>query len=190
LLRQALRQRPEVIIVGEVRGKEALTMFQAMSTGHTCYSTMHAGSIQEMVHRLEGEPINIPHHMLAALDIVCLQLLTYFRDQRVRRNQTIVEVVGIDPATRALRTNRVFERNPLTDEFERIGESKVLREIAQERGWSALELDRELRRRREVLEFIYKNNIKRLHEVATILRQYHFEPEKVMEQIVAGKLKV
>jgi flagellar protein FlaI len=190
LLRQALRQRPEVIIVGEIRGKEALTMFQAMSTGHTCYSTMHAGSVQEMVHRLEGEPINIPHHMLATLDIVCLQLLTYFRDQRVRRNQTIIEVVGIDPATGALRTNRIFERDPLTDKFERIGESRVLREIARERGWSALELEQELRRRKEVLEHLYKNNIKRLHEVAAILRRYHFEPEKIMDQIATGKLKL
>jgi flagellar protein FlaI len=190
LLRQALRQRPEVIVVGEVRGKEALTMFQSMSTGHTCYSTMHAGSIQEMVHRLEGEPIKIPHHMLSALDIVCLQLLTYYRDQRVRRNQSIVEIVGIDPGTGALRTNRVFERNPLTDQFERVGESRVLREIAKERGWSALELDRELRRRQQILEYIYKNNIRRLHEVAAIIRQYHFDPEKVMEQMVAGKLGV
>jgi len=190
LLRQALRQRPEVIIVGEVRGKEALTMFQAMSTGHTCYSTMHAGSVQEMVHRLEGEPINVPHHMLSALDIVCLQLLTYYRDQRVRRNQSIVEVVGIDPATGALRTNRVFERNPLTDEFERVGESQVLRDIARERGWSALELEQELRRRQQVLEYLYKNNIRRLHEVAAIFRQYYYEPEKVMEQLASGKLKV
>jgi flagellar protein FlaI len=102
----------------------------------------------------------------------------------------VVEVVGIDPASGALRTNRIFERNPLTDEFERVGESRVLREIAKERGWSALELERELTRRREVLEYIYRNNIRRLHEVAAIFRQYFFEPEKVMEQIVAGKLKV
>jgi len=190
LLRTALRQRPEVIIVGEVRGKEALTMFQAMSTGHTCYSTMHAGSIQEMVHRLEGEPINVPHHMLAALDIVCLQLLTYYRDQRVRRNQSIVEIAGIDPSTGSLRTNRIFERNPLTDEFERVGESNVLREIARERGWSAIELERELRRRQEVLSFLLKNNVRRLHEVAAVFRQYYFEPEKVMEQLTTGKLKI
>ncbi|MDI6884249.1 MAG: ATPase, T2SS/T4P/T4SS family [Hadesarchaea archaeon] len=190
LLRQALRQRPEVIIVGEVRGKEALTMFQAMTTGHTCYSTMHAGSIQEMVHRLEGEPINVPHHMLASLDIVCLQLLTYFRDQRVRRNQTVIEVAGIDPATGSLRTNRIFERNPLTDEFERVGESQVLREVARERGWSALDLERELRQRREVLEYLVKNNVRRLNEVAAVLRQYFFDPERVMEQLVAGKLKI
>ncbi len=183
LLRSALRQRPEVIIVGEVRGKEALTMFQAMVTGHTVYSTMHAGSMQEVVHRLEGEPINVPHHMLSSLDIICLQLLTYFRDQRVRRNQSIVEVVGIDPASGALRTNRVFERNPLTDEFEKVGESHVLREIAQERGWSALQLEKELRNRRAILEYLANNKIKRMAEVAAIIRQYHFDPEGVMKQV-------
>jgi len=183
LLRSALRQRPEVIIVGEVRGKEALTMFQAMATGHTVYSTMHAGSMQEVVHRLEGEPINVPHHMLSSLDIICLQLLTYFRDQRVRRNQSTIEVVGIDPASGALRTNRVFERNPLTDEFEKVGESHVLREIAQERGWSALQLEKELRYRRAVLEYLVNNRIKRMAEVAAIIRQYHFDPEGVMKQI-------
>jgi flagellar protein FlaI len=128
--------------------------------------------------------------MLSALDIVCLQLLTYFRDQRVRRNQSIVEVIGIDPATGALKTNRVFERNPLTDEFERVGESQVLRDIARERGWSALDLERELQRRQQVLEFLHKNNIQRLHEVAAILRQYYYEPEKVMEQIASGRLRI
>ena len=185
LLRTALRQRPEVIIVGEVRGKEALTMFQAMVTGHTVYSTMHAGSMQEVVHRLEGEPINVPHHMLSSLDIVCLQLLTYFRDQRVRRNQSIIEVIGIDPASGALRTNRIFERNPLTDEFEKVGESHVLREISQERGWSALQLEKELRYRRAVLEYLANNKIKRMAEVAAIIRQYHFDPEGVIKQIGA-----
>jgi len=73
LLRQGLRQRPEYLIVGEVRGKEALTLFQAMSTGHTTYSTMHAGSVQSAINRLENEPINVPRVMISALDILCVQ---------------------------------------------------------------------------------------------------------------------
>ena len=186
LLRNALRQRPEVIIVGEIRGKEAQTLFQAMTTGHTVYSTMHAGAIQEMVHRLEGEPINVPHHMLASLDIICLQLLSYFRDQRVRRNQSIIEVTGIDPTTGSLRSSRIFERNPLTDEFEKVGESHVLREIAKERGWSALQLEKELRNRRAVIEYLSSRGIKRMAEVAAIIRQYHFDPDSVMKQIAGG----
>jgi len=59
LLRAALRQRPEYLIVGEVRGKEAVTLFQAMSTGHVTYATMHADSVTSAVHRLENPPFVI-----------------------------------------------------------------------------------------------------------------------------------
>ncbi|TDA32474.1 MAG: hypothetical protein DSO03_02655, partial [Hadesarchaea archaeon] len=84
LVKIAMRQRPECLIVGEVRGIEAQAMFQAICTGHTAFCTMHAGSVQAAVNRLEGDPINIPRPMLAALDIVCLQLLTNLGSERVR----------------------------------------------------------------------------------------------------------
>jgi flagellar protein FlaI len=183
LLAQALRQRPEIIIVGEVRGPEALSLFQAMTTGHTSYSTMHAGSVQEMVYRLEGEPINVPHHMLAALDIVCVQLLTHFKDVRVRRNQTILEIAGVDQETGALKTNRLFERDPVTDKFEMLGDSIILAEIMQSRGWSALKLKKELENRRKVLEYMVEKNINGIEEVSKIIRRYYFEPEKVMKEV-------
>jgi flagellar protein FlaI len=183
LLTQALRQRPEIIIVGEVRGHEALTLFQAMTTGHTVYSTMHAGSVQEMVYRLEGAPINTPHHMLTALDIVCIQLLTHVKDTRVRRNQSIVEIRGVDPETSGLVTNRLFERDPLTDRFEMVGDSLVMSEIMRERGWSALRIKEELDNRRRVLEYLVKKNIHHIEDVSNIIRQFYFEPKKVMEQI-------
>ena len=65
LMKAALRQRPEYILVGEIRGKEAYVLFQAMATGHTTYSTVHADSAQSLIHRLEGKPIEIPRIMLA-----------------------------------------------------------------------------------------------------------------------------
>ncbi|MEM4508973.1 MAG: type II/IV secretion system ATPase subunit, partial [Archaeoglobaceae archaeon] len=64
LLKAALRQRPDYIVVGEVRGKEAQTLFQAMSTGHASYSTFHAGDINQMVYRFESDPLNVPRSML------------------------------------------------------------------------------------------------------------------------------
>ena len=73
LMKAALRQRPEYILVGEIRGREAYVLFQAMATGHTTYSTVHADSAKSLVHRLEGKPIEIPRIMLQALDIVCIQ---------------------------------------------------------------------------------------------------------------------
>ncbi|MEM2204838.1 MAG: type II/IV secretion system ATPase subunit [Candidatus Hadarchaeales archaeon] len=183
LLMQALRQRPEVLIVGEVRGPEALTLFQAMTTGHTCYSTMHAGSVEEMVLRLEGEPLNVPHHMLSALDIVCLQNLTYFKEVRVRRNQSIVEIGGVDAETGALSINRLFERDNLTDKFRKLGDSLVLAEIAKERGWGPTRLEKELANRKAVLEYMVERDIRKIEEVARVIRQYYFEPEKVLEKI-------
>jgi flagellar protein FlaI len=183
LLPNALRQRPEIIIVGEVRGPEALSLFQAMTTGHTSYSTMHAGSIKEMVFRLEGEPINVPHHMLASLDIVCIQLLSHVKDARVRRNQSILEIGGVDPESGALKTNRLFERDPVTDKFEMLGDSIVMGEIMRERGWSALRLKKELDNRVKVLEYLAEHNISTIDEVSKIIRQYYFDPEKVMKEI-------
>ncbi|MDK2796230.1 MAG: archaeal flagellar protein FlaI, partial [Archaeoglobaceae archaeon] len=94
LLRAALRQRPEYIIVGEVRGREALTLFQAMTTGHTTYSTLHADSVSGAIHRLENPPIEVPRAMLEALNIISVQAQTYVNDRRVRRNIEIAEIVG------------------------------------------------------------------------------------------------
>jgi len=104
LLRAALRQRPEYILVGEVRGREALTLFQAMATGHTTYSTLHADSVNGAIHRLENPPIGVPRPMLEALDIVSIQSQTYVNDKRVRRNVEIAEIVGLDAHTKMLRT--------------------------------------------------------------------------------------
>ncbi|MDY7081424.1 MAG: ATPase, T2SS/T4P/T4SS family, partial [Halobacteria archaeon] len=109
LLRAALRQRPEYLVVGEVRGEEALTLFQAMSTGHTTYSTMHADSVDSAIHRLENPPISVPRSMLKALDIVSIQTQTFVGGERVRRNLKLVEIMGIDPKTRNIRTDDIFQ---------------------------------------------------------------------------------
>ena len=76
LMKAALRQRPEYIIVGEIRGREAYVLFQAMATGHATYSTVHADSAHSLIHRLEGKPINIPRVMLQSLDVVSIHIIT------------------------------------------------------------------------------------------------------------------
>ena len=187
LLTQALRQRPEIIIVGEIRGSEAFALFQAMTTGHATYSTMHAGSTQEMVYRLEGEPINIPHHMLATLDIVCIQLLTHSGDLRVRRNQSVREIDGVDPETGALKINPLFEWDPATDQFKTLGDSKILTEIMQTRGWGFLRLKEELENRRKVLEYMVEKNMNGIEQVSKIIRRYYFDWEGLMKQVRSQK---
>ncbi len=183
LLRQALRQRPEYIIVGEVRGKEALTLFQAMSTGHTTYSTLHAGSIQEAVNRLENEPINVPRVMLSSLSILSVQILTYLNGKRVRRASELVEITALDPRTGNLRINEAFIWDPVNDKFTSTGDSSVLRDIMERRGWSKEKMTEELSRREKVLNFLVKLDIRDLKRVSRVIESYFLDPERVMKAI-------
>ena len=183
LLKAALRQRPEYLLVGEVRGKEALTLFQAMSTGHTTFSTMHADSVESAIHRLENPPISVPRTMITALNIVSVQAQTYLKNKRVRRNLKLVEINDIDPNTRNIRTNDIFVWNSATDRFDRVGESRVLAEIAQRRAWSKRELSNELLRRQKVLEYMLNNNIREFRQIAAIIHAYAVKPDRVLEKL-------
>ncbi len=183
LLRAALRQRPEYLLVGEVRGKEALTLFQAMSTGHTTFSTMHADSVASAIHRLENPPISVPRTMIQALNIISIQSQTYVGGKRARRNMKLVEITDIDPVTRNIRTNDIFIWDPLTDKFLRVGESKALNEIMIRRGWSLSQLRKELSNRQKILEFMVDNNITDFHAISTIIHDYQSTPEKVLTKL-------
>ena len=183
LLKAALRQRPEYLLVGEVRGKEALTLFQAMSTGHTTFSTMHADSVASAIHRLENPPISVPRTMIQALDIISIQSQTYSKDKRVRRNMKLVEITDIDPTTRNIRTNDIFAWDALTDIFVRVGESKALNDIMIRRGWNHQELKRDLNYRQQILQFMIDNKITEFNAIFTMIHDYHSTPEKVVKQL-------
>ncbi len=183
LLKAALRQRPEFLLVGEVRGKEALTLFQAMSTGHTTFSTMHADSVASAIHRLENPPISVPRNMIQALDIMSIQAQTYSKGKRVRRNLKLVEIIDIDPNTRNIRTNDVFVWDSNEDKFHRTGESKALQDIRIRRGWVQADVNRELVNRRRVLEYMVDNEIKDFAEISGIINAYQATPDKLMAKL-------
>jgi flagellar protein FlaI len=182
-MKAALRQRPEYILVGEIRGKEAYVLFQAMATGHTTYSTVHADSPQSLIHRLEGKPIEIPRVMLQSLDIVTVQVQAQFEDQRVRRCKQIVEIVDIDPMTKEILTNEVFRWNPVEDRFYFSGKSYVLERIRGQHGMSKEEMMEELKRRVEILEWMKNNNIRAFKDVARVVATYAETPGEFMEKI-------
>jgi len=189
LLRAALRQRPEYILVGEVRGVEALTLFQAMSTGHTTYSTMHAGDVKTVVNRLENEPINVPHVMMQSLDILCIQMQTHVDDKRVRRTQSVVEVTGLDPKTENLRINELFHWNPMNDSFNHTGDSYVLNNVMQLRGWDRDKLLSELNNRQSILNYMSEKNIRDYVSVSVVVQAYSINPELVLKTIVNDTLQ-
>ncbi|MDD1728235.1 MAG: Flp pilus assembly complex ATPase component TadA [Methanospirillum sp.] len=186
LLKAALRQRPEYLIVGEVRGKEALTLFQAMSTGHVTYSTMHADSVASAVHRLENPPISVPRNMLSALNIICVQVQARVGGQRIRRNKQIIEILDIDPRTNELITNEVFRWRQATDEITYSGKSYILEEIMEARGWDDERIKKDLMQRQEVLEWMRQHEIRDYREVSNIVVSYFRDSEGLMEQIRSG----
>ena len=182
LLRSALRHRPEYIIVGEVRGEEAITLFQAMNTGHTTYSTMHADSVQTVINRLENEPINVPRPMVASLDILCVQTLTRFGDERVRRNKTIAEIEGIDQRTGELDYSTSFRWDGSNDTFENAG-SEVLDEIREEEAWSQNAFLTELRNRRRFLEYLQENGVTDYRRFTALINEYYADRDAVLDRI-------
>ncbi|ALG82362.1 type II/IV secretion system ATPase subunit [Halanaeroarchaeum sulfurireducens] len=187
LLRSALRHRPEYIVVGEVRGAEAMTLFQAMNTGHTTFSTMHADSVQTAINRLENEPINVPRAMIQSLDILSVQTLTYVGDERVRRNQVIAEIEGIDQRTGDLDYSRAFEWNPEDDTFSQF-DSEVLDEIRDERGWSHAEMLREFRDRKRVLQYFVEREVTDYREFTALINEYYADKDRVVDRI-EGRLQ-
>jgi flagellar protein FlaI len=183
LMKAALRQRPEYIIVGEIRGREAYVLFQAMATGHATYSTVHADSAQSLIHRLEGKPINIPRVMLQSLDVISLHVITRVKNTRARRCKQIIEIIDIDPTTKEILTNEVFRWDPIEDKFVYSGKSYVLERIRAEKDLSHEDMANEIKNRTKLIEWMNKNNIIEFREVANTVSQYNENPSETLKKI-------
>ncbi|MDD1719380.1 MAG: type II/IV secretion system ATPase subunit, partial [Methanoregulaceae archaeon] len=167
LLKASLRQRPEYIIVGEVRGGEAQTLFQAMNTGHTTYSTLHAGSEEESINRLINPPINVPRSMFGALDLMVVQLLQYRKGRAVRRCRVLSEI-SVDRSD-VIRCCPLYQWNPVTDRFERLfSRSKVLDSIAYSRGWTRETAEEQLSARAHMLGQMARHRVTRGEEITRL----------------------
>ena len=183
LLRAALRERPEYIIVGEIRGAEAYVLFQAMATGHTTYSTFHADSIQSLVHRLENKPIEIPRVLIPALDGISIQIQTRVGGKRVRRNKAIVEIIGIDPHSHELLTNEAFRWDNKIDEYVFTGKSYIFEKIMVKANLNRVEIMDETKRRQLVIEWCLKKGIRDYKDFAKVVAEYYVHPEDVMRKV-------
>jgi len=185
LMRAALRQRPRVIIVGEVRGKEAYTLFQAMATGHLSYSTMHAADINTLIQRLENPPISLPRTLMTSLDIVAFLTTFQHRDGSLeRRVNSVTEIIKQDPETKRLISVTPFSWNSaINDSYRYHGGSKILQNIVKKRGWNQQELLDELNKRKQVLHWMVDNNIRSYKEVGNIVALYKKNPKQVFQMM-------
>ncbi len=183
LLVTALRQRPEYVIVGEVRGTESFTLFQAISVGHASMSTIHAGSIGELLHRVENEPMNIPRVLFQALDAVAFPAQIVVNNTRVRRVTHVTEILEVDPRTNELLTNEAFRWEPESDKFTYLGRSFVLEHISERTGKSLDVLNLELQRKRAYLDLMDRLNMTYFKDVSRAIGAYYVDPAEAIRDL-------
>jgi flagellar protein FlaI len=184
LVKNTLRMRPDRIIVGEVRGSEARTLFTAMNTGHDgCMGTVHANSAKETVVRLTNPPMLVPTIMLPALDLVIMQSKVYSEGKTLRRITEIAETTVSDGEKLTL--NNVYVWNPKEDVIKPTGTPSVLKQkIAKMRGVDVPQVEAEIKNRETVLRWLVKNNIREIDEVAKTFERYYIDPKKVLAKIL------
>ena len=183
LLRAALRQRPDIIIVGETRGREAYTLFQAMATGHGGYSSIHADSVDATLTRLTSSPMDVPKTLISnSLDLITLQLKIRIGEKSARRIIQVSEIDGINQKTGEIKTHEIFKWNPREDKHEYAGNSVVFSKIKERDGDTDDKINYELTKRKIALEWMVRNDIRDHKEVSNNIMEYYSDPERYYER--------
>ncbi len=178
LLKSSLRQRPDYLVVGEVRGREAFVMFQQIATGHPSISTIHAASFPQLVDRLITPPISLPPALIENIDIIVFLQRVKVRNREVRRAVEIREVIGLkDDRPYAI---KVFEWVPMKDDFTAKHDSKVLDSVARMSGMPHESVQAEILRRKRVLEWMRDSRLFDYRDVSRVISEYYTNPERVM----------
>ena len=185
LLKEAFRQNPDYVIVGEVRGKEAYVLFQGMASGHPSLSTFHAGSVDAVIKRLTLPPISLSPTLIESLDVIAVMVHAKQKGESARRIKEIEEILGIDENGK-VKTNLIFRWNNSTDVYEKVNESIKLKKIAEATGTTIEAVKKEVERRKKFLQWLYQKGIKDFLEVAKYINDYYKSPEKFSE--VIGKV--
>ncbi len=180
LLRESLRQRPDFIVVGEVRGREAYVLFQQISTGHPGMSTIHADSIERLADRLTTPPINLPASLIESLDIIAFISRIKYGNTYVRRITGIFEIVGFDRDKNVPITNEVFRWNAAPDRYDVINPSIVLKRISNQVGIPVENLQKEMADRTRILDWMLDRNITNFNDFANMVRLYYTNKERVL----------
>jgi flagellar protein FlaI len=183
LLRESLRQRPDYLIVGEVRGREAYVLFQQIATGHSSMSTIHADSIERLVDRLTTPPISLPASLIEALDLVIFVVRIKYGSSYVRRINNIYEILGFDREKNFPIVNEIFKWKASNDTFEAVNPSVVLNKISQQYGITVQSLQKEISNRIKILNWMCDNGIEDYLDVSKVVKVYYSNPEDVLNNV-------
>jgi len=184
LVKLSLRYRPDYVIVGEVRGEEASVLFQAMATGHSGASTIHAETLDYAVKRLTSPPMNIPPTYMRLMNVFMHIQRVITRVEKgvvqVRRRVTVIQEVEDYEKYRL-----ISKWDPRTDShIVNLKESMHLEDVALKKGWDVEDVIEEIKRRALVLEWMKETGIKDAWDVSRVIFDYYYEPKTVYETAV------
>ncbi len=176
LLVNSLRMRPDRIILGEIRRqREAEVLFEAMHTGHSVYSTVHADTANETIRRLINPPINIPPIMLSNVNLNVVM----FRDRKrsVRRTIQLAEFI---PGKERVVSNILYRWVPEKDEFVVHNNSmSFFDEISRHTGMSQTDINKNLEEKEEIFEWLIKNKIRDLRSIGKVMNLYYTDRDEL-----------
>jgi len=186
LVKTSMRHRPDVLIVGEIRGNEAYVLFQALATGHGGMCTMHATDIDAAVKRLTSKPMDIAPAYVPLMNVVAsvqrVHLETTGEMRAYRRIVSVDEIADYEDY------RNVFKWKPATDSFDAsIKKGKMLSSVSENIGKSEKEIIEELQRRQNVLHWMRKRNIRSYKDVASVIAEYYARPKEFYKEEVEAE---
>lgn len=174
VLRNVLRMRPDRIIVGEVRGSEAETLFNSMNVGlRGVLGTMHANNSRDAVKKLEESPMNVPKSMIPLLNVIVVQNMFFDRSsgKNVRR---IVQVSEVSRLEEEITLNDVFVFNWNEMKLERTSySSEAVERISKGANKNLIEVNEELGKRSAVLDYLAEKKITSFSDVNDFMSKYY-----------------
>ncbi len=183
LLKNSLRMRPDRLVVGEVRGSEALTLFTAMDNGHAgVLGTLHANSAREVINKLEEAPFLVPSSMLPLVDLIVVMKRTYSKEEGISR--TVLEIAEVARMEKKVLLANVFEYDQNRDLLLRTDlPSHVLEKFSNQNSLSKNEVKKEIETRKIILDWMIEKKIFKPKEVLEVIQSYYFDPKKVISMV-------
>jgi len=183
LLKNSLRMRPDRIIVGEVRGEEAQTLFVAMDTGHSgILGTLHSNTAREMLLRLKSPPMNVAEHLLPLLNLSVIMFR--MNDRRRGLIRRIKEIGECERMEGKVLLSNIYEWDSKTDNVLKTDiPSHTINLLAEKTGLTKQELKDEMLIRKRILEWMLENGIVSAPDVEQVIQEYYLDPRSVLEKI-------
>lgn len=186
LVKTSMRHRPDMLIVGEVRGNEAYTLFQALATGHGGMCTMHAENLDSAIKRLTSKPMDIAPTYIPLMHLILSVQRVHLQKEGERRVNR--RVMSVDEIANFEDYRNTFKWDPVKDEQTSfLDASTLLSNISEKIGLSKKQLIKEIEHRVEVLRWMRKQNIRSYKDVAAIIAEYSARPTEFYEKISPGE---